>query len=920
MKTDLLIQRLMRSLQCSIIGLLVLGSTPLKTSAQTTDAYFARLMLGDRDSQVIERGVLVVRDGKILAAGEEGKVEVPVDAIKHQLKNMTILPGLVIAQTGLVDRRDISETLSPQVHAVDGFDFLTDRSKLLSAGITTVQISPGGNRLLPGVTGVVKLAGGQDLESLDARILSKHESLRIVLDGSSRNPPTIYEPPVGPVSVDRPLEPTRPQISTTLSGSLIGLRLLFQNATADRTFVSIERDELVDAVSDYLQKSKVVRVTAKTEAEIRGALDLARDFGLELILVDSTAPRIAELIQARSEQQTLPNIRGFVFSTNKPGTINNLTREAIEEYAKYKLAIAELIKLGHAVAFTATSDNDLADVLYSVGELGSSVRNIGFLASDAAKILGIEDRVGSLTEGKDADFVVCHGEPFGLRSTVMMTYINGKKVFDRKAPQRATLIRANKIYTGNGEVLENSALVVQGTTIRGMAANVSAPLEAAEFDFGNAVIVPGFIDLGCGLGVGAPLTGNIGLNTKLGEQLYPDDPSIKLARENGVTTVLLGSMSTTQPTPLVAYKLGDDPRVIKDPAAIRFVIGANAVTSVASIKTQLTRGKQYADSWIKYKQDLKEYELKKAELEKQAAEAAKAAKDEKEADDKVEEESRDSESEKSTEPNANQTGRPGGRGTGGRTPPGRGDAPTESDKPAENADKEQVTDESGNSKPESKPDDKGDKEKQDSQTDGAKPDAAKLEPPKQPTERAELEPYRSLFAGEIPAFVEARDPEAIEAAVKLFREDFDVRTVITGADAFARFPELLADKQVSVCAGPNLVFDLTTPQQPDQRVNLAQMLANEQIRFGFQSKAASGVALLPAAVRFAVYQGLGPEDGLTAFTKSSAEMLSSDLSFGTLAAGNDADLVVLSGPPFELSTEVLAVMIDGNWVYIREDQ
>jgi len=41
-------------------------------------------------------------------------------------------------------------------------------------------------------------------------------------------------------------------------------------------------------------------------------------------------------------------------------------------------------------------------------------------------------------------------------------------------------------------------------------------------------------------------------------------------------------------------------------------------------------------------------------------------------------------------------------------------------------------------------------------------------------------------------------------------------------------------------------------------------------------------------------------------------------SLGTLAIGKDADLVVLSGMPFELSTRVLAVMIDGQWVY-RED-
>ena len=53
-------------------------------------------------------------------------------------------------------------------------------------------------------------------------------------------------------------------------------------------------------------------------------------------------------------------------------------------------------------------------------------------------------------------------------------------------------------------------------------------------------------------------------------------------------------------------------------------------------------------------------------------------------------------------------------------------------------------------------------------------------------------------------------------------------------------------------------------------------------------------------------------DGLTA---NASRMLGENMNFGTIAAGQDADLVVLSGPPFEFSTKVLAVMIDGRWVY-----
>jgi imidazolonepropionase-like amidohydrolase len=49
-------------------------------------------------------------------------------------------------------------------------------------------------------------------------------------------------------------------------------------------------------------------------------------------------------------------------------------------------------------------------------------------------------------------------------------------------------------------------------------------------------------------------------------------------------------------------------------------------------------------------------------------------------------------------------------------------------------------------------------------------------------------------------------------------------------------------------------------------------------------------------------------------------MLSEESTFGSIVPGHDADLVVLSGPPFEFSTKILAVMIDGVWVYEREEE
>jgi hypothetical protein len=187
-------------------------------------------------------------------------------------------------------------------------------------------------------------------------------------------------------------------------------------------------------------------------------------------------------------------------------------------------------------------------------------------------------------------------------------------------------------------------------------------------------------------------------------------------------------------------------------------------------------------------------------------------------------------------------------------------------------------------------------------------------PPDKPGVAENLEPYRPLFAGKIPALVEVHRADGIKLAVQIFRDEFKLRTVLLGADDAFRLADLLAAKQVAVAVGPELVR--TVDREP---INLAQVLANRAIPFGFQSKATTGVKTLPLAVQYAVRRGLGTDDALAGMTAAPAKFLSIDKQLGTLAVGKDADLVVLSGPPFELSTRVLAVMIDGQWVYQEED-
>jgi len=933
---------------------ILIGLGPLQLAAQDqpkTAAYFAEIWTGQGD--VIRSGAMVVEDGRIAAIGERSEIQVPPGAVVHDLGRQVIIPGLVVAHTGLTTGGSTEYALTPEIAAIDGFDFFADRSELLEAGITSFQISPGSSRLIAGVDAVVKLTGqGSGQES--ASELRAAGDLQLVLDSRSRSPSTVYEPPVGPVSIERPLTAAQPQLSRTLGTAMAGLRLIFENASSDREFVTADADPVGERVGLALQNSSQVRVAATSPAEIRGALELARENDLQLLLAD--ASDLEPFADSLHDWQGV--VRGVILPGRKPGVISNPSVSEIENEVAPWASVNRLIEAGIPVAVRAASDADLTSIRFAAGQFiqgdVTPQQVLSMVTQWPAQMLGVGDRVGSLAVGNDADFVVLNGAPFQLKSKVLATYVNGRRAFERQPRPQTMVVRASQVWSGQGDLADATEIVVSGSTIRSIGRDVSAPLDALEFDFENAVIVPGFIDLGTGLGTGGNLTGNIALDTELSEQLDRDDPAVRIARSGGITTALVGSLNASKPTPLIAVKLDDGIRVIADPAAIRFSFGDETAASVEAIKKQLASGKAYVDSWSKYQRELAEYktalaeyEQKKAELEKKKAQDKESAdkesadKDSKESGDKDQGTGESGESDEDDSEDGEQSGgqregeveagsgsnqsgrnRRGRRGRAGgqreqtenrdsdsRQQPGDQD---ESDDDADSPEEDGEQKETGQT-------DQDDEAEEADEADEAEDGLEKPTEPKKPRENKKLEPYKLLFDKQIPAIVAARKSTEIEAALELFRGEYDIRTIISGADDLGRFPDLLADEEVSVIAGPELVVNLERTNQPDRTVNLAQVLANQGVPFGMYTGGTTGARQLPSVVQFAISQGLGVGDALNALTAAPAEMLNPDFTLGTLREGHDADLVVLSGPPFEFSTRVLAVMIDGQWVYQLEE-
>ncbi len=1020
----------------------VLACPALAQTEQQT-AYFASEIWTGQG--VVKDGVLLVRNGVIEAVGPTDQIAVPATATRRDLGNRIIIPGLIAAHTTIGSVAPEDRTLTPQFQSVDGFDFFADQSDYLQAGITVAQVSPAAGRLMPGTGGVVQLAG----DLLD-RILRERESLRIVLSEESRQPPRIYEPPVGPVSEDRPLEVTRPQVAS-LPASLAVLRTVFEQAKSGDS-----DDEMIAAVASAIGQKLPIRVSAKTAAEIRGALALARENQLKLILVDceNLEPFAGEF------ENWNDLVAGVVLSAATPEKITNPNLESLDEEVSPWDQVKPLMDAGIPVAIRANSDSELKDLMYLAGQFQqggiSREQALQALTSNAAKMMGLGDQVGSLKAGCRANFVVLTERPFQLNSQVVETVIAGESVFQAAVDQNATVLRAGRVYLGEGKFLEGGSVMVQGDTIRDVGATVSAPPTATVQDFGDAVIVPGYVDLGSGLGLGGPLSGTVSLSTKLGEQLYSDDPAVDYARRHGITTALLRTTSGSA-TPVVAFKLGQELEVIGDPVAIQFSMGDDTSSAISSNERLLKAGKAYHDSWIKYEKDLAEYETKKAAAEKEAAaKKPEAKKDDAKAtsDDQAKSESKTDKPDEKKDKDEKESEKPGEKPSGDKPKPedkdqdkdkeekpkplpdpitgtwegeidferipaqlraikmelqlekeavsgtleffrqqveiqsgsynresreltisftrrdnevtisGKlnaeggfegnmpvprvGEVPVKAtrtvdkskkpepeekkepadkdkpkkdpeDKPDKEQDKPEKKDEDAKQEKETGKGDQGEKESDDNaKSEDKKPEEKKeeLKPPKKPNTNAALEPYRALFAGKIPAMVSVNSLYSIKEAAELFSKKYQLKTILVGVKDLARQPDLLADYDVSVVAGPDL--SVTLQDQPP--TYLPQTMATAGLRFGFQSNGTTGSAKLPGAVQYVISKGLSATDALDGLTGNAADMLFEKPTFGKIAAGNDADLIVLSGPPFEFSTRILAVMINGQWVYQGEEK
>ena len=186
--------------------------------------------------------------------------------------------------------------------------------------------------------------------------------------------------------------------------------------------------------------------------------------------------------------------------------------------------------------------------------------------------------------------------------------------------------------------------------------------------------------------------------------------------------------------------------------------------------------------------------------------------------------------------------------------------------------------------------------------------------PNWPSRDVNLELLRGLFHRKMPAIVHADRADEIHNALQVFRDEYNLDVIILGGQDGYRVTDDLKKYNVGVSVGPNVLL-----YEKGKPINNADLLSRQGLRVAFHTSASSGTQYLLMHAAYAVRYGMDPDKAFRAITSCPAELLHVDDRIGSIEAGKDADLVILSGEPFDLASRVETVIVNGRVVFERQE-
>ena len=365
----------------------------------------------DKDAKVMD---ILVDNGKIVKVEENIDVEgTVIDA-----NGLDIYPGFIDAHAHLgldgygigYERQDYNEAgdiLSSQLRAIDAFNPLDPTVKAAAlAGVTCVGTGPGSADVLGGTFIAVKTYGNR----VDDMIVKNPVAMKCAF---GENPKRCYR--------DRG-NMSRMTTAANLRSALYKAKeyLAKKEAAGDDVFKKPAFDLKMEGLIPVIKKEIPLKAHAHTIDDMFTAIRIAKELDVDLTLEHCTE---GHLVADKLVAENYPMAVG-------PG-LTHATKFELRDITWQTPGI--LSKLGGQVSII--TDSPVIPQTYLPMCAGLAVKNgmdefeaLKAITINPAKHLGIDDKVGSIEVGKDADLVVVSGHPFDLNHEVKYVFINGEEV------------------------------------------------------------------------------------------------------------------------------------------------------------------------------------------------------------------------------------------------------------------------------------------------------------------------------------------------------------------------------------------------------------------------------------------------------------------------------------------------------------
>ena len=367
------------------------------------------------------QGDVLVRDGKIEAVG--AGLTSP-EAQYVDVEGYTVIPGLIdahshigLAESGVGDPgQDVNEHTDPVLPELRGIDSLNPNDDAFresrEAGVTACAAGPGSSGVITGQFCAVKTWG----RTAEDMVIQAPLAMKLAL---GENPKQAF-------GIARKTAP-----ETRMSEMALLRKVLREAAIyAERKGKQPEQlpwDSRLEPLVPVIKGELPVKVHVHRADDIMSALRLAREFSLRMSLEHCTEGNMV-LSQLQDAVRDL-DVRLVLGPLMMP-------RRKIETQRLDPRLPGELHRAG--LRFGLMSDHPVTPQRYLNVYAGLAAREglpeeaaLAAITIDAAHACWLEDRIGSLTVGKDADIAVFQGNPLSLSGRCVMTIINGQIVFDR---------------------------------------------------------------------------------------------------------------------------------------------------------------------------------------------------------------------------------------------------------------------------------------------------------------------------------------------------------------------------------------------------------------------------------------------------------------------------------------------------------